>query len=77
MTSSGSGALPSLFAPAPESTAVVELLAFFIDLLTISSQKTPDGTGRHYDPIFARLSASSLLFLLTCETSHPSNVHLG
>jgi hypothetical protein len=74
MISSGSGVLPSFLAPAPESTAGVEFLMFFIDLSTISSQKTPDGTGRHYDPIFARLSASSLLFLLTCKTLHPSNV---
>jgi hypothetical protein len=68
MISSGSGA-------APELAAVVELLTLFIDLSTISSQKTPDGTGKHYDPIFPKLSASSLLFLLMCETSHPSNVH--
>jgi hypothetical protein len=74
MTSLGSSALSSLFAPAPEPAAVVELLMLFIDHSTISSQKTPDGTGRHYDPIFAKLLASSLLFLLMCETSHPSNV---
>jgi hypothetical protein len=67
MTSSG-------FGLAPEPAAVVELLTLFIDLSTISSQNTPDGTGKHYDPIFAKLSASSLLFLLMCETLHPSNV---
>jgi hypothetical protein len=37
MTSSGSGALSSFFAPALESIAGVELLTFFIDLSTISS----------------------------------------
>jgi hypothetical protein len=37
MTSLGSGALSSLFAPAPEPAAVVELLTLFIDLSTISS----------------------------------------
>jgi hypothetical protein len=37
MTSSGSGVLPSFFASAPQSAAGVELLMFFIDLLTISS----------------------------------------
>jgi hypothetical protein len=66
--------LPLVFSPAPEPVVVVKLLIFFINLLTISSQKTPDGTGRHCDPIFARLLASSLMFLLTCETSHPSKV---
>jgi hypothetical protein len=76
MISSGSGALSSLFAPALEPAAVVELLTLFIDLSTISSQKTPDGAGRHRDPIFAKLSASSLLFLLMCETSDQSNVPL-
>jgi hypothetical protein len=49
-------------------------LLFFIDLSMISSQKTPGGIGKHWDPIFAKLSASSLLVLLTCETLHPSNV---
>jgi hypothetical protein len=57
MTSSGS-------VIAPELVVVVELLAVFIDLSTISSQNTPDGTGKHCDPIFAKVSASSLLFLL-------------
>jgi hypothetical protein len=55
-------------------SSVVEVLLFFIDLSMISSQKTPCGTGKHWDPMFAKLSASSLLALLTCETSHPSNV---
>jgi hypothetical protein len=49
-------------------------LLFFIDCSIISSQKTPCGTGKHWDPMFAKLSASSLLALMTCETSHPSNV---
>jgi hypothetical protein len=74
MTSSGSAVL--VF-PVPEPVAcpsVVEVLLFFIDRSIISSQKTPCGTGKHWDPIFAKLSASSLLALLTCETSHPSNV---
>jgi hypothetical protein len=74
MTSSGSAAL--VF-PAPKPVAcppVVEVLPFFIDRSLISSQKTPCGTGKHWDPMFAKLSASSLLALLTCETSHPSNV---
>jgi hypothetical protein len=39
----------------------VDFLLFFIDLSMISSQKTPGGIGRHWDPMFARLSASSLL----------------
>jgi hypothetical protein len=67
MTSSGSDV-------APEPAVVVKLFSLFIDLSTISSQNTPNGTGKHCDPIFAKLSASSLLFLLMCETSHPSNV---
>jgi hypothetical protein len=78
MTSSGSAVL--VF-PAPEHVAwcwpyssVVKVLLLFIDLSMISSQKSPCGTGKHWDPMFARLSASSLLALLTCETSHPSNV---
>jgi hypothetical protein len=74
ITSSGSGVLPSVFSPSPEPVVVVELLIFFIDLSNISSQKTPDGMGRHCDPIFARLLAYSLLFLLTWKTSHPSKV---
>jgi hypothetical protein len=78
MTSSGSAVL---LLPAPEPVArcwtcspVVETLLLFIDLSMISSQKTPCGTAKHWDPIFAKLSASSLLALLTYETSHPSNV---
>jgi hypothetical protein len=46
----------------------------FIDLSMISSQKTHGGTGRHWDPMFAKLLASSLLALLMCETSHPLKV---
>jgi hypothetical protein len=81
MTSSGSAVLPVLNLSAPEpvvgcwlGSPSVELLLLFIDLLMISSQKTPDGIGRHWDPMFARLSASSLLALLICQTSHPSKV---
>jgi hypothetical protein len=78
MTSSGSD-VPLLSAPEPTAwcwtcSPVVETLLFFIDLSMISSQKTPYGTGKHWDPIFAKLSASSMLALLTCETSHLSNV---
>jgi hypothetical protein len=74
MTSSGSAAL--VF-PAPEPVgcpSVVDVLLFFIDRSMIFSQKTPCGTGKHWDPMFAKLLASSLLALLTCETLHPSNV---
>jgi hypothetical protein len=39
--------------------------AVFIDLSMISFQKTHCGTGKHWDLMFARLSASSLLALLT------------
>jgi hypothetical protein len=67
--------------PAPEpivgcwlGSPIVKVLLCFIDLSMISSQKTPGSIGRHWDPIFAKLSASSLLALLTCETLHPSNV---
>jgi hypothetical protein len=52
----------------------LKFLLSFIDLSMISSQKTPGGTGRHWDPMFAKLSASLLLALLTCDTSHPSKV---
>jgi hypothetical protein len=58
--------------PAPEPVAgcwlgspVVEVLLCFIDLSMISSQKTPGGMGRHWDPIFAKLPASSLLAVTT------------
>jgi hypothetical protein len=81
MTYSGSAVLPVPGLPAPEPVVEcwfgsprVELLLLFIDLSMISSQKTPGGIGRHWDPMFARLSASSLLALLTCQTSHPSKV---
>jgi hypothetical protein len=55
-------------------SSVIKVLLLFIDLSMISSQNTPCGTGKHWDPMFAKLSASLLLALLTCETSHPSNV---
>jgi hypothetical protein len=81
MTSSSSVVLsvPILLAPEPIVTCWLtspglEVLLPFIDLSTISSQKTPGGMGRHWDPMFARLSASLLLALLICETSHPSKV---
>jgi hypothetical protein len=66
MTSSGSGTLAF---PAPEPVgcpSVCEVLLFFIDRSMISSQKTPCGTGKHWDPMFAKFLASSLLALLTC-----------
>jgi hypothetical protein len=81
MTYSGSTVLPVLDLSAPESVVGyglgspdVELFLFFIDLSMISSQKIPDSIGRHWDPMFARLSASLLLALLTCETLHPLKV---
>jgi hypothetical protein len=81
MTSSGSIVLSTatLLAPEPAVVCWPILLKFefsfsFIDLLMISSEKTLGGTGRHWDPMFARLSASSLLALLTCYTLHPSKV---
>jgi hypothetical protein len=81
ITSFGSAMLPLPGLPAPEPvvwcwpcSSVVEVLLFFIDLYMISSQKTPGGIGRHWDLIFAKLSASLLLALLMCETSHSSNV---
>jgi hypothetical protein len=40
----------------------------------ISSQKTPCGTGKHWDPIFAKLSASSLLALLTTPDKYPTQL---
>jgi hypothetical protein len=59
ITSSGSAVLPWPGLPAPEPVAwcwacssVVEVLLFFIDLSMISSQKTPCGMGKHWDPIF-------------------------
>jgi hypothetical protein len=52
----------------------LEFLLPFIDISTISSQKTPGGRGRHWDPMFAKLSASSLLAQLICGNSHPSKV---
>jgi hypothetical protein len=80
MTSSGL-AIPRLSAPDPfvwfwTSSPIVETLLLLIDLSMISFQKTPYGTGKHWDPMFAKFSASSLLALLTCKTSHPSNVPL-
>jgi hypothetical protein len=81
MTASGFVALsvPDLLAPEPAvacwfGSPKLEVLLPFIDLSMISSQKTPGGTGRHWDPMFVRLSASSLLDLLICEASHPLKV---
>jgi hypothetical protein len=82
MTSAGSIVSSVVSLSAPEPVVVLyfcllefEVLLSFIDLSMISSQKTPIGIGRHWDPMFAKLSASSLLDLLTCDTLHPSNVH--
>jgi hypothetical protein len=74
MTSSGSDVLsvPGLLAPEPSPR--LKVLLPFIDLSMISSQNTPGGTGKHWDPMFARLPTSSLLALLICETSHPLKV---
>jgi hypothetical protein len=81
MTSSGSAMLsdPDLLAPGPAvacwlGSPELEFLLPFIDISMISPQKTPGGTGRHWDPIFTKLLASSLLALLICETSHLSKV---
>jgi hypothetical protein len=64
--------VPDLLAPEPSPG--LEVLLPFIDLSMISSQNTPGGTGKHWDLMFARLLASSLLALLICETSHPSKI---
>jgi hypothetical protein len=60
--------VPNLLAPEPAvanwfNSPGLEVLLPFIDLSTISSQNTPGGMGKHWDPIFSRLSASSLLAL--------------
>jgi hypothetical protein len=62
MTSSGSVVFSvlGLLAPEPDvacwlSSLELKIFPPFIDLSMISSQKTPGGTGRHWDPIFARL----------------------
>jgi hypothetical protein len=74
MTSSGFAVLsvPDLLALEPSSE--LKVLLPFIDLSMISSQNTPGGLSKHWDPMFARLSASLLLALLICETSHLSKV---
>jgi hypothetical protein len=81
MISSGSDVLsvPDLLAPEPFvaswfNSPKLEVLLPFIDLSMISSQNTSGGMGKHWDPMFARLLASSLLALLICDTSHPSKV---
>jgi hypothetical protein len=74
MTSFGSVVLLVPVLPATEPSSGLKGLLPFIDLSMISSQNTPGGTGKHWDPMFARLSASSLLALLISETSHPSKV---
>jgi hypothetical protein len=60
MTSSGSlvFSVPNLLSPERDVTCwlgspELKILPPFIDLSMISSQKTPGGTGRHWDPIFA------------------------
>jgi hypothetical protein len=77
MTSSGSA---MLVCPAPETVAwcwpcssIVSFVALYWSLYCYPP-KDSLCTGKHWDPMFARLSASSLLALLTCETSHPSNI---
>jgi hypothetical protein len=62
MTSSGS-AVPRLSALEPfvwfwTCSPIVETLLLFIDLSMISSQKIPCGMGKHWDPIFSKVSAS-------------------
>jgi hypothetical protein len=81
MTSSGSVVLSAPDLLAPEHAVAcwlgfpkLEFLLPFIDLSMISSQKTHGGTGRHWDPMFAKFLASSLLTMLMCETLHPSKV---
>jgi hypothetical protein len=81
MTSYGSGLSSSATISAPESAAdwgfcifVPDDLVAWIDRSIISSQKTPDGIGRHWDLILARISASLLLDLLMCDTLHQSKV---
>jgi hypothetical protein len=79
--SSGSVVSSAASLSAPEPAVVCcfyllepKVLFSLIDRSIISSQKTPGGIGRHWDPMFAKLSASSLLDLLTCDTLHPSKV---
>jgi hypothetical protein len=76
MTSFGSAVLsiPNLLAPEPAvaswfNSPKLEVLLPFIDLSMISSQNTPGGTGKHWDPMFARLLASSSLALLITTTN--------
>jgi hypothetical protein len=69
---SSSGACSSA---APERIANVGFLVVglvLMDLSKIVSKKTPGGIGRHFDPMLAKSSASTLLSLPTCQTSQPS-----
>jgi hypothetical protein len=85
MTSSGSVVSSVASLSAPEPTVVrcfclleLEVLLSFIDLSIISSQKTRGGIARHWDPMFEKLSASSLLDLLTCShvvVDHVTTIH--
>jgi hypothetical protein len=68
MTSSGSPVLSILDLLAPEPSPGLGVLLPFIDISMISSQNTPSGMGKHWDPMFAKLLASLLLALLICET---------
>jgi hypothetical protein len=81
MTSSSSAMLSAASFLALESAIVclpgllvLDVSFYFTDLSMISSQNTPGGTGKHWDPMFSRWLASLLLVLLICDTSHPSNV---
>jgi hypothetical protein len=61
---------------APERVANARSMAGLIltERLNISSKKIPGGIGRHFDPMLAKLAASSLLSLPICVTSHPSKL---
>src|SRR5215213_5628011 len=75
MTSSCSSSSSTVSLVVLEDFAFFSFFVFagFVDLSLISSQNTPGGIARHCDPMFARISASSLLILLMWFTSQPSN----
>jgi hypothetical protein len=79
MTSACTISSPSSTTSAPDSLSYgvcfflgLESLTPWIDRTVISSQKTPEGIGKHWDPMFAKVSASSLLARLTWDILHPS-----
>jgi hypothetical protein len=81
MTYAGSISSPCGAVSAPESLACCvfcllgpKVLAPCIARTAISSQKTSKGIGRHWDHMFASVSASSLLAQLTWDNSHPLKV---